>query len=71
MASASQHKEEPNTTDEIIDCPECNGEGFTEEYDCNVGSASLCCGGCFKNVVCTECNGEKTIENPDFEEIED
>ena len=40
-----------------IDCDECNGNGTVEEMDCRTGSASLCCGGCVKDVCCERCNG--------------
>ena len=36
----------------LMDCEDCNGDGYQEELHCTVGSASLCCGGCYRNVPC-------------------
>jgi hypothetical protein len=52
----------------ITDCECCSGNGYVEEMDCHVGSASICCGGCYKNVECEECNGTGEQEN-DYEGI--
>lgn len=57
-----------NYTDEMIDCPDCDGEGSVEVGpECN-RPASQCCGGCYKDAQCGTCEGEKQIENPHFEE---
>tara|TARA_R110001632_G_scaffold4295_2_gene18205 strand:+ start:9343 stop:9828 length:486 start_codon:yes stop_codon:yes gene_type:complete len=37
-------------------CEICDGSGITTEMDCNMGSASNCCGGCERNVEC-QCDG--------------
>jgi hypothetical protein len=45
-----------------IECPECEGERQIEMLDCTMGSSSMCCGGCYKYVPCTECEGNGEIE---------
>lgn len=62
---------EVNTTDEFIECDECHGEGTVEMMNCTRGTASGCCGGCTVDVLCQECQGEKEVENPNFEPFED
>ena len=58
-----------NTKDEEIDCPECNGAGFYEKIMCN-SAPSNCCGGCYEKFTCKDCDGQKTIPNPNYESIE-
>ncbi len=59
--------EETNTTDEVIDCTECLGDGTSTEMDCQSGTASNCCGGCYKTVACDTCEGSGEIENEDYD----
>ncbi len=43
-----------------LDCKECDGIGFFEYGpDCSK-PASECCGGCYKKVECTACEGHTT-----------
>jgi len=56
-----------NTTDEFIECSECEGDGTQEQLDCRVGTASLCCGSCIIDVPCSVCKGECEIPNENFE----
>ena len=41
----------------MIDCEDCNGTGTVDKLDCSVGSASECCGGCYKEITCNTCGG--------------
>lgn len=43
-------------------CENCDGDGVVDEFNCSVGSASLCCGGCYKEVSCETCNGSGEVE---------
>jgi len=47
-----------NEIDVFVLCDECNGEGTEEEINC-VNPSSECCGGCYKTVDCSECDGSK------------
>ena len=40
----------------FVVCEECDGKGFYKDRDCNVGSASECCGGCEVTHDC-DCEG--------------
>lgn len=53
-------------------CEDCNGEGTQDEFNCSVGSASLCCGGCYKEVTCETCDGSGEVEYEEelFEELD-
>ena len=55
-----------NTTDEFLECSECEGSCTQEQLDCRVGSASMCCGGCIIDVPCTNCEGEGEIPNENY-----
>lgn len=48
-----------------IDCPDCI-EGYCEVMDCKVGSASLCCGGCTKQIECETCDATGYVIVPCF-----
>lgn len=44
-----------------IECEECDGEGFIEiGPECSY-PASMCCGGCYRNVQCEHCDGSGKI----------
>tara|TARA_R110000772_G_scaffold51709_5_gene118597 strand:+ start:1207 stop:1473 length:267 start_codon:yes stop_codon:yes gene_type:complete len=44
-----------------IECEGCNGEGSIEiGPECDQ-VASMCCGGCYREELCKECNGEANI----------
>lgn len=45
---------------EEVTCEECGGGGSFEQRNCN-NSSSECCGGCFKDIECSECNGRGII----------
>lgn len=44
------------------ECEVCNGDGVVDVMDCN-RSAQDCCGGCYKEVHCKECNGCGEVED--------
>lgn len=47
-----------------INCPECEGVGYLEEFVRHCGrTVSDCCGGCTVDVDCPECEGRKTVES--------
>lgn len=49
---------------EMIECPECYGQGFIETTSpshCSVPIAD-CCGGCYGEVDCDNCEGTGEIE---------
>ena len=53
-----------------IECPQCEGTGLTEQFaggSCGVRT-SECCGGCYVDVECDECNGSGTILDDEDEE---
>lgn len=43
------------------DCDECYGEGFVEVMNCH-DQSNECCGGCYKEIKCDQCNGTGTVE---------
>jgi hypothetical protein len=45
-----------------IECPECEGHGFHSRRNCN-DSSSNCCGGCFEEWDCSNCDGTGEIDN--------
>lgn len=52
-----------------IDCPNCDGTGMVKQF---IGSScgkrtEDCCGGCYVDVECNECNGSGTIEEDEEE----
>lgn len=61
-------RNQKNTLEIEVKCPECDGEGFHEiGPECN-SPASQCCGGCYHFVTCTSCDGGAIIL--EFEEDE-
>ena len=38
------------------DCKECNGAGKVEVMNCH-NQSNECCGGCYKEIECEECEG--------------
>ena len=44
-----------------IDCPDCEGNGSFEKRNC-VNWSNECCGGCYVDVCCENCNGTGKIE---------
>jgi len=61
-------KNEKNILEIEVKCPECDGKGFNEVGpECGYPS-SQCCGGCYHNVICTECDGGEILLQ--FEEEE-
>lgn len=59
-----------NTTDQLITCPECYGDGKYEVGPECTRPASNCCGGCYYFEKCEECDGTGEIDNPNFEDYE-
>lgn len=55
-------EENSPTFKEFNTCPNCDGEGYTEEINCKVYSGSDCCGSCYEKVAC-ECEKYKIIIN--------
>lgn len=53
-----------------VKCPACKGEGTVEKFNCH-NSSNECCGGCYIDVTCENCNGRTEIEISidDIEEI--
>lgn len=45
------------------DCIECSGSGIVEidRTDSCGQPASNCCGACYIDIICPECNGNKTV----------
>ena len=43
------------------DCEGCNGTGIVEVMNCH-NQSNECCGGCYKEVECKECEGSGTYE---------
>ena len=44
------------------DCETCDGQGWYEHLNCQLGTASGCCGSCYQTVECDECvNGIVTL----------
>ena len=52
----------------IIECKYCDGSGSIDEIINCTQSASMCCGGCSKEIECPECEGCGQIKNDDDEE---
>ena len=53
---------------EIIECPDCEGEGtiyVDTSYQCSVYPIGECCGGCGYDTKCNNCYGTGEIENQD------
>lgn len=49
------------------DCEQCDGTGKTEVMNCH-NQSNECCGGCYKDVECDECNGSGIYQH--WSEIE-
>jgi DnaJ-class molecular chaperone len=50
------------------DCKECNGTGTVEVMNCS-NQSNECCGGCYKELKCEECDGSGN--DKDWSDIED
>ena len=48
-------------------CINCDGEGAVEVMNCH-NYSNECCGGCFKDVMCDDCQGTGNIYSEDEEE---
>lgn len=46
-------------------CYECGGEGTQEVSDC-INPSSECCGGCTRDISCSECDGSKMTDITDL-----
>ena len=55
------HELEHNDDSVAWDCDECYGEGFGEVMNCH-DQSNECCGGCYKEIECDQCNGTGTVE---------
>tara|TARA_B110000902_G_scaffold26886_1_gene29173 strand:+ start:958 stop:1350 length:393 start_codon:yes stop_codon:yes gene_type:complete len=55
------HELEHNDDSIGWDCDECYGEGFVEVMNCH-DQSNECCGGCYKEIQCDQCNGTGTVE---------
>ncbi len=55
------HELEHNDDSVAWDCDECYGEGFVEVMNCH-DQSNECCGGCYKEIECDQCNGTGTVE---------
>tara|TARA_R110002167_G_scaffold16991_1_gene65653 strand:- start:142 stop:534 length:393 start_codon:yes stop_codon:yes gene_type:complete len=55
------HELEHNDDSIGWDCDECYGEGFVEVMNCH-DQSNECCGGCYKEIECDQCNGTGTVE---------
>ena len=40
------------------DCETCQGSGITEVFNCH-NNSNECCGGCYEDYTCEDCNGYK------------
>ena len=57
-----------NSLEIEFECPECEGNGWTEiGPECN-SPASQCCGGCYQKTICTSCDGGDIIVEFDEED---
>ena len=55
------HELEHNDDSVAWDCDECYGEGFIEVMNFH-DQSNECCGGCYKEIECDQCNGTGTVE---------
>tara|TARA_R110001632_G_scaffold101845_1_gene209778 strand:- start:373 stop:522 length:150 start_codon:yes stop_codon:yes gene_type:complete len=46
------------------ECKDCYGEGKVEVMNCH-NQSSECCGGCYKEIECEECNGSGEVDHED------
>jgi len=51
-------------------CINCDGEGTVEVKDCHDYS-NECCGGCYKDIMCDDCQGTGNVYLEDEEDEED
>ena len=51
------------------ECENCDGSGTISVRNCH-NNSNECCGGCYKDVTCEDCNGDGQIEMTE-EEIEE
>ena len=45
-----------------LECRECHGQGTHESFIECFKPASMCCGGCYAEYKCEDCDGNGTIE---------
>lgn len=57
--------------DRLVECPECEGSGYYYVGPMCTMPASMCCGGCYDEVFCKECDGKGEIYQEIEEEYED
>ena len=52
-----------------VDCPNCDGTGRVEQFAGNSCGRRTedCCGGCYVDVDCNECNGHGVIHEDEEE----
>lgn len=48
------------------ECNVCNGNGYVEVGPVCGMPASFCCGGCYENIECENCEGIGRIEDEDY-----
>jgi hypothetical protein len=48
-------------------CPNCEGDGTVEVMNCHDYS-NECCGGCYKEIMCDDCQGTGNVYSEDDED---